>query len=169
MHLLRMSGVKKGDLPKRYGVGAVIGYVLRQLTMLTLILPIAVVGAIFWAVPYLLTDFVASRFRPEIDQAATYKLAVAILLFPLWLAASVTGAWIVVGWVAGLAMLVAAPVCGLAVIAWRERGSDVLEDVTIFMRTVRRGRAREELSLLRKALVEDFDTIGQSWREVEDG
>ena len=115
MHMLVICGVREGDLPRRYRPGAVAVYVLRHLAMLLLILPAAIIGALFWAVPYLCTDFVSKRFRPKLDQVATYKLGVAILASPVWARAGGGGG---VGFVGGGSL--ESPCCsGPRFAAWR--------------------------------------------------
>ncbi|HET9949363.1 MAG TPA: lysophospholipid acyltransferase family protein, partial [Longimicrobiales bacterium] len=55
LRLLTLLGASEGDVPKRYPLPGVLAYSLRQLAMLVLVLPAAVVGIAVWCVPFLLT------------------------------------------------------------------------------------------------------------------
>ena len=49
------------------------------------VLPVAVVGFGLWFVPLKLSESMVPRFRPKLDQVATYKLGTALVNFPVWL------------------------------------------------------------------------------------
>lgn len=164
LRMLTLLGATEGDVPARYRPSRVVAYVVRQAAMLVLVLPAAVLGALFWAAPFFATRAVAARFPAKLDQVATYKVSVGMLLFPLWLAGSTSLAWWLGGWKAGAALVVVPPVAGLAAIAWRERGSAVLQDARVFVRAQGRGRARQRLAEQRERLVAEFDAIALEWR-----
>lgn len=164
LRLLTLFGATDGDVPRRYDPGLVLRYALRQMAMLLLVLPAAAVGALFWLAPVVATRRLAPRFRPELDQIATYKLSIAILAFPLWLGLLGTGAWIFLGGRAALVGLVLLPAAGLATVAWRDRQAIVLEDVRVFMRARRRSESRDRLAEQRARLVAEFDSLTEAWR-----
>ena len=130
----------------------------------TLVLPVAVLGVAVWALPYGLTRHVAPRFRPKLDQVATYKLGMAILAFPLWWGLTLLAAWF--QWGLGPAALVAAalPAAGLAAIAWRERQAQVRQDVLVFWRVIKHRGGRDRLLDQRTALVGAFDELTAAWQ-----
>jgi 1-acyl-sn-glycerol-3-phosphate acyltransferase len=164
LRLLTLFGASEGDVPKRYPLGGVLRYGMRQLLMLTLVLPVALVGMLVWAVPFFLTRYVAPRFRPELDQVATYKVGTAVLAFPLWLAVLDVAAWVGWGPRPALAALVLLPVTGLAAVAWADRQSEVREDVRVFLRARRLSRGRDRLAEQRARLVEELDALAHDWR-----
>jgi glycerol-3-phosphate O-acyltransferase / dihydroxyacetone phosphate acyltransferase len=161
LRLLTLLGASEGDVPKRYPLGSVLGYSLRQLLLLTLVLPVAVVGMAVWIVPLLLTRHVAPQFRPELDQVATYKVGTAVLAFPLWLIALVFAGWLVWGLRAALIGLAALPLTGLAAIAWADRQADVREDLRVFVRARRLKRGRDRLFDQRTRLAQAFDELSE--------
>ncbi|HUH13439.1 MAG TPA: hypothetical protein VMK65_10030, partial [Longimicrobiales bacterium] len=63
------------------------------------------------------------------------------------------------GW--GLAVLVAAPLVGLAAIAWHARGARVRADAGLFLRVLLRRRTRERLALERARLAAAFDAVAE--------
>ena len=164
LRLLTLLGASEGDVPQHYPLGGVVRYAVGQLLMLTLVLPVAVAGMLVWAVPFLLTRYVVPRFRPELDQVATYKVGAAVLAFPLWLALLEALVWLVWGLRPALVALVALPVAGLAAIAWADRQADVREDVRVFLRARRLGRGRDRMAEQRSRLVAELDALAEDWR-----
>ena len=163
LQLLTLFGANEGDVPRRYPLASVLLYAARQLFMLLLVLPVALAGMVIWLVPFLLTRYVAPRFRPKLDQVATYKLGAALLAFPLWLAALVLAIWLTMGVRPALLGLALLPVAGLAAIAWRDRQAEVREDVRVFLRTRRLARGRDRLAEHRARLAEEFDRLTEEW------
>jgi 1-acyl-sn-glycerol-3-phosphate acyltransferase len=164
LRLLTLFGASEGDVPTRYPLGAVLRYSARQLAMLLAVLPLALAGAVAWYVPFVLTRYVAPRFRPELDQLATYKLGTAILAFPLWYFAVTAGLLVGMGTRVALVGAVGLPLAGLAAIAWRDRQATVREDVRVYIRARRRSQSRDRLAEQRTWLVEELDAVGREWR-----
>lgn len=163
--LIKLLGVRDGDVPDEFRTYSVLRYAVVQLTMLLLVLPVAVAGAAYWATPYYVTRALVPRFRPKLDQMATYKLSLAILLFPLWLGLAGAGLWWWMGWRWALGAMVLLPLAGLAAVSWRDRGSRVLEDARIFLRARRRSNARQRVTELRQRLLADVNEVVGLWQE----
>lgn len=163
--LIKLLGVRDGDVPSRFRATSVVRYAAVQLTMLLLVFPVAVVGTLYWGVPYLLTRAVVPRFQPKLDQVATYKLSLAILMFPLWLGLTGVALVLLVAWTAAFTALLGLPVAGLAAVAWRDRRNVVMEDLRIFLRARRRSDALERVNELRGRLVSDLDDVARLWEE----
>jgi 1-acyl-sn-glycerol-3-phosphate acyltransferase len=164
LRLLTLFGAREGDVPKRYKMGSVLLYLARQLFLLGLVLPIAVVGIAVWSVPFLLTRHVAPRFRPQLDQVASYKVGTAVLAFPLWLFLLELWIWLQWGLRPALIALALMPIAGLAAVGWADRQADVREDVRVFLRARRLSRGRDRLAEQRSRLVREFDQLTREWR-----
>jgi hypothetical protein len=162
---LTLFGVREGDVPPRYGLAGVVRYSLSQATYLVLVLPMALLGLVVWATPFLITRYVVPRFRPELDQVATYKLATAILAFPIWLVLLEVVIVLALGWTWAALSLVVLPSAGLAAIAWRDRQARVREDLRVFLRVFLHPRGRDRLAAQRAWLIEEFDRLRQQWEE----
>jgi len=162
--LLTFFGAREGDAPKRYRPVAVAGYGLRQLLLLGVVLPLALIGAGVWLVPALATRLLAPRFRPELDQVATYKLGVAVIAFPLWLLLMLGVVAIVASFGWALVALGVLPVVGLAAVAWRDRQARVREDLRVFLRVLRHPSRRDRLAEQREQLADEFDRVRELWR-----
>lgn len=163
LRLLTMFGATDGDVPSRYGAWTVLRYLMRQMAMLVLVLPVAGVGAVFWFVPFMVTRKVTSRLKLELDQVATYALSIASMLFPLWLGIMGAGVWKVSGIRPALLVLILLPLAGLATVAWRDRQAIVLEDTRVFLRARRRSESRDRLAEQRACLVAEFDALVEEW------
>jgi len=164
MRLLTLFGAREGDVPKRYRLGRVLAYSLRQLCLLTLVFPVALAGHALWFVPLRLSQWALPRFHPELDQVATYKVGTAIVGFPLWLGLLVGSTWLAAGTRPALLVLLVLPLTGLAMIAWQDRQTTVREDFRVFVRARRRSRGRDRMAEQRLRLVAEFDALTEEWR-----
>jgi hypothetical protein len=164
LRLLTLLGAREADVPRRYPLLGVLAYIARQLLMLVLVLPLAIAGMVVWFVPFVLTSWVAPRFRPALDQVASYKLGTAVLAFPLWYVVLLVAAWRIGGLnlAAGAALVL--PLLGLAAVAWRDRQMEVREDVRVFVRARRLERGRDRLADQRARLAAEFDRLAEEWR-----
>jgi 1-acyl-sn-glycerol-3-phosphate acyltransferase len=156
---LALFGAAEADVPPTYETGAVVRYVIREAFALALLLPFAIAGAIIWAPAWWAPRATVRMVRPEFEAIATYKLATSFLVVPLTLAAiAMLAWWLGSGWIALIAV-VAAPLCGLAAIAWRERRERVREDARVFFRVLSNRRSADRLAALRSALVAEFGDV----------
>jgi glycerol-3-phosphate O-acyltransferase/dihydroxyacetone phosphate acyltransferase len=97
----------------------------RTRATMALLLPLAVPGALLWWLPYQVPRLVAARLaRGERDVVSTYKLAAGVVAFPLWAAALVAAAFLVLAWPMALlaaAVVVTSPFAALAWLDFFER------------------------------------------------
>lgn len=160
---LAVIGAGEGEAPPRYTPGDVARYAIRKVLLLLLTLPPGVAGMILWAPPYRLTQLLVRRINPpREDTIATYKLASAILAYPLAWAGWTALAW----WLWGLRVAVIAAVVlwplGALGIYWKRRFQRMVEDVRLFLRLVTRPDWRAQVAAERRALVEEFDEIWEA-------
>lgn len=157
--LARLAGAEEGDVPPRYEPFATARYVVRELLVLGLGLPLAAIGTVVWYPTYVAPRFTLPRIKPELDAVATYKLAtgfVAVLVTLLLVG-------IVVGVLAtpllGLAAAAAAFALGLVASAWHQRWRRVREDARLFAQVLRRPGMARALAARRARLARDFDRV----------
>jgi 1-acyl-sn-glycerol-3-phosphate acyltransferase len=162
LRLITLFGAHDGDVPPKYTVGTVVRYSLRQGLLLLMVLPAAILGSVVWAVPYVVTHYVAPRLLSELDQIATAKLGTAILAFPSWFALLLVGTFLKLGLPLTLVFGVVAPIVGLASIAWWDRGHRVSEDAMVFFRVLMSPRGRDRLRSVRASLLADFRAVAQA-------
>ncbi len=161
---LALLGVSEGDLPERFPPASVVRYTLVQGLVLLVGLPLAAAGTVAWYLPYKSPRVSLAVYRPPYEAVASFKLATALLVFPLtyvfWLAV----AWWIAGWPGALAAALALPVAGLAALHWRDRWRSVREDARIFLRSVRRRTLRQQLASRRHTLVAEFEAVNRRWQ-----
>jgi glycerol-3-phosphate O-acyltransferase / dihydroxyacetone phosphate acyltransferase len=157
--IVRLLGVREGDVPHRYHPGSVLLYALRAAAYLLIGAVPALLGTAFWYVPYVLPRLVVSRLQLEIESIATWKLALGFFVFPLALVAYTFLAWKFAGGLAGVAVAIALPLLGFVALAWRERWDYVREDARLFLRALSRRRIRLRLARDRQWLMHEFDAI----------
>ena len=164
---LAVLGAGEGETPPEYTVGEVVRYTTRRVLLLVLTLAPGVLGMALWAPPYRLTQQLVKRIDPpREDTIATYKLASALLAYPLAWAGWTALAWWLWGdaW-AAVAAAVLLPLGALG-IYWKRRAQRMFEDVRLFFRLVLRPHWREQVAADRRRLVEEFDEI---WEEASAG
>ena len=137
--ILERSGLSDRDVVRgARGVGAV------RAAWLGLVLPLALVGVVIFALPYHLPRFVARALAKEShDVVSTYKLGVGLIVYPLWATALTIAASVLIAMPGALivcALVWLSPWCALV---WL----DVLEHGP------RRPANREALVKLRKELL----------------
>lgn len=131
---LRRLGLEPDDLRVSYSAPLVLRFVLRNLVVLLVGLPLALVGGLAWLVPYVVVDRATAWRRHSADVEATVKLLAGLLFYPLWwVLAAGLAAWLG-GALAGLATALALPPLGLLAAAYLERRAAALEEVAVFLR-----------------------------------
>lgn len=157
--VLRLLGVSDGDVPPRYTFTSVLRYALREAPLLLIGVPLAAVGALLWYLPYLAPRLVTRLVAPEHEAIATYKLATAFFVMPLWWLLCTALGWWSLGPIAGVIALAAVPLLGFLALYWRERWHRVREDALLFLRVLRHPRRRDRLAALRAGLAAEFDRV----------
>jgi hypothetical protein len=156
---LERLGAAEADVPPAYRFRTVVRYVLRELAVLGLGLPLAALGTLIWAPAYFVPRLVVAQIRPAHEAIATYKLATSFFAMPITVALCVVMAWIVAGPRAALLALILVPALGFLALAWRERWQRVREDARLFLRVLRNPRSPARIDVQRNRLVSEFDEI----------
>ena len=121
LRLLTIFGATDVDVRRRYRPMEVLVHGIRQLAMLALVLPAALVGALCWMVPQIFTREVSARCSIALDQIATYKLATGFFSSLTWLDLVTVALCFAAGMKAAVAGALLLPILGLATVAWRGR------------------------------------------------
>lgn len=159
--LHRLVGAGEGEVPPRYGLMPVARYIISRGLALLVGLPFMLLGVFLWGIMVPLSRGVVRLVRPEFEATATYKAVGAIFVgLGLWALWGFLGWWWG-GWLAGSAVLLLAPLCGLLALHWIELASEVREDVGLFLRLQGRPDVRKRFARQRGELMSAF-------RRVED-
>lgn len=95
----------------------------RGLVLLALA-PLALVGALLYAVPYRLPRVATRLAKGEVDVVSTYKLAIGLVAFPLWLAGLIALAMTVAPASMRALLAVLVVVSPFSALAWLDRIDD---------------------------------------------
>lgn len=153
------SGLGERRLGVPLSRGAALRWALRESLLLLLGLPLALWGLATHAVPYRINGWLVRLAHPEGDAVATYKLILAMVVFPL--------CWVAEGWLArrlggwpllGLFMIALIP-SGLFALGWKERLERVARETRALLHLLTRRDLRRFLVARRHGLAEEFEAL----------
>lgn len=152
-------GITSEQLGQRYTARLVLSYVATNVLWLALGLPLACWGIACQVVPYWVTGQIVARLGRTLEEEATDKMAVGLVVYPLL--------WGVEGWLvwrlAGLGALVAFVLLlvpsGLLALVWRERLSRVARQAQAFFRFLADRDLHRRLLDERRVLVEELRAL----------
>jgi glycerol-3-phosphate O-acyltransferase / dihydroxyacetone phosphate acyltransferase len=129
---------------------------LLKAAWLVLLLPLAALGIVLYALPYRLPTLAARRVaKSEGDEISTYKLGVGILVYPIWVALWITLAVVFLpGWLAAVSAtaVVSSP---FAALAWLDRTPALRRSLRLRARAQRLAELRAERAEVMR-LVEQY-------------
>jgi len=152
------------DLELEYRVTGVLSYALRNLTRLVIGLPLGVIGALLWVLPYRLLPWLTARLTAHRDVFATYQILGGLVLFPLWLLAASLAAYLLAAPWAGIACLLGMPLLGLFALSFQQWRGEVYEDVRVFLLLGFGAELRRRLVKERDSLAEEIARLRKPFR-----
>jgi 1-acyl-sn-glycerol-3-phosphate acyltransferase len=157
--MLEAADLEDRQVVTRVDVAGALAFLGRVITRLTVLWPTAVLGLLVNGPPFAVVHAIASRFRGEPNQLATYKIFPGLLLYPAaWAAAG----WLVsraAGWPWGVAAFLLSPVCGWLAIRFGERLELLWSEGRAFLLLrLRRGFAAE-LRRRRDKVAEEIERL----------
>lgn len=172
-HRRRLSrlGLRPADLVADLGLSRTVGWAARRSLLLSgSAVAMALTGFLLYWVPYRLTGWLVDRLHPLKEERSTWKLLVGAVLYTPWTLGVAIVAGLTLGVWAGLGLVLAAPLVGMAGLVVGERWRGAWEDARRFLllRTRRpligalRGRQRE-LGERLDALHRRFTSAGRSF------
>lgn len=152
---LARSGMRPDQVGFAYSRGVVARWLpgfLARLAIAPAVLPLA----LWWWPVYRVTGFVIDRLTVDLDVVSTYKFLLGLVLFPLWLVASVVLAGLRLGaW--GVAATLVAAALAFVVLPLSERLREDVQAIRGFMR--RRDPIHAALVEQRAALLTAFPEL----------
>lgn len=145
-------GWSPDDLDRAHRPTSVARFVTHNLIALLGGLPVALVGALAYVVPYQAVRVLVAVQRPSADVVATVKVLASLLFFPAWhlLLAVALVLWL--GPLPGFLLGVALPFAGLYTHHFLERRAEALREIGLFFRLPFQGRLRAALRAERDAI-----------------
>jgi 1-acyl-sn-glycerol-3-phosphate acyltransferase len=161
-HRLQRFGLKDRHLDWTVSTGDAVSFAVREILAAIVLVPLAALALIVFAVPYHLTGYGARWFTREPDVAATAKVVGGFLIYAAWLLAFVAAAWWWRGSMAGFLTFILVPVFAVAGLFAFERESAVVDAVRAWFllhRTHADTRAR--LRRRRSELADVLDEVNE--------
>lgn len=142
------------QVASRYPPLDVLRFLGKSLGLLLVRLPLAALGTVTNAVPYLAVDVASKRLGKTPDVVATYKLFGSLLFYPsVWLAwALVAGRFF--GWPSTLAALALVPVSGAVALRFWERRRFFAREARAYLLLRSSGKMTAELKARRQAVLD---------------
>lgn len=134
-------------------------FLLRNFLAATFAFPLALLGALFWFVPFWAVHLVFLASRVEKDTGASVKVLAGLVFFPAWYAAAVAGLAVGVDPAAALAAAVVAPGAGLTTRHFFRRRFFAAEQAAKFVKLSLQGQMLADLIRERDAFCRDFDAV----------
>ncbi len=133
---------------------------VRESLIAIVLLPIALIALVAFAVPYHVTGYAARRFTREPDVVATAQVLGGFVIYAAWLALLAAAAWWLAGTRTALVLLAGLPVVALAGLFAIERESAVIDAVRAWFLLRRTTRdTRERLRRRRSELADVLDEV----------
>jgi 1-acyl-sn-glycerol-3-phosphate acyltransferase len=119
---LKQLGLTPETLVEAVTFGEAVRWLLKRLLLLPL-LPISILGAIFFWIPKQITVRVAAwvAAKEGDDAVVTHRVLLGGIVFPVWIAATSAMVWAQWGWMAGVLAVVVQPAWAFAALAVGER------------------------------------------------
>ncbi len=162
--LLSTVHLRDDQVAARYPVPGVVRWLMRNVILQGLFLPLALVGMLFNWIPYRVAGWLARRVSQQPDQWATWKLFPSLVLYPIfWLLAAVLAffrggsPW----W--GAAALWVAPLTGWFAMRYQQRRGDWWQETRAFLLLKTRRRIAGELRQRRAAAYAAVSELAQRY------
>ena len=158
---LRRFGIRDAHLDRRVTSGDAIRFAVREILIAIGLVPLCIAGFIVFSVPFWVTGRLAKRTAPERAMLATAQLFGGTVVYGLWLALFVVGAWRIGGRNAAIAMGIAIPVLAVVSLFAIERESAVFDAVRAWWSIRSRTATRERLKRRRSEIADVVDEVGK--------
>jgi glycerol-3-phosphate O-acyltransferase/dihydroxyacetone phosphate acyltransferase len=135
-------------------------FVARQVFALVVGLPLATIGAVFWAAPFWLVDAIWRLTGVEKDTGATVKVLASLVFFPLWWLVAVIGLAVADHGAFAIAAGALSPGLGLMTRHFFRRRAFALRQMLGVVRLASKGRLGVEVRAERDALCAELDAFG---------
>jgi glycerol-3-phosphate O-acyltransferase / dihydroxyacetone phosphate acyltransferase len=163
--LLRLSGLRDEQVISSYPLDRLLAALARIAASAAVMLPVALLGALLNALPFVVVELVSRRFDDEENQIATYKVFPGIVAYPLTWGIEAGVVWSLWGFAAGVAAALVAALSGYIAVRFLERQESLWRESRAFVLLRRRSRIAEELRLRRAETGRRIEALVELWVE----
>jgi hypothetical protein len=159
---LDVHGVRPGDLDRTVRLRSTLGWTLRVFGLLVVGGPISALGHVVFLLPYLLTDWLATRPGIPVERQSTWKLLGGGAVYLLWnlLLSGIAAWWLGPVW--GIGTVIALPLLAVATQVVRDRWKRSVAQARRYIVLRREGAVRERLLEQRRRLGRALEELRES-------
>ena len=158
---LKALGVAPQEVYLEMETGPAALFVVRELELLVVGLPLAAAGALLHAPAYLLVSAVARRLSTDRDHWATNAVIPGMAAVPLLWAVEIAAAWCWLSWPWAAAFTALLPYSGAYALLYADRAGGVLRRARTFVRFLLRPAEHRELAREGREIVEGIEELGK--------
>ncbi|MDF1525208.1 MAG: hypothetical protein P1S59_02910 [bacterium] len=156
---LRDLGIKPSEVYLRMPAWRVVRFIVRELVILVVGLPIAAWGALNHLIPAAIIRMVAVTFSVEKDKWASNVILPSFVIIPFFYVIQIAAAWFFLPPVWILLYAVSLPVSGLFTILYRDRVGDIRDRTRTFFLFLKNPDLRERLGSEGRAIIDDLTKL----------
>lgn len=158
---LRPQDIAEGAVAARRSPVRVGLFALRNLVAMVFAFPFAILGLVFWFIPFWTVHLIWFLWRAEQDVGATVKVLAALVLYPLYYVVALFLLSSHLGPLNLLFLALMTPGAGMMTRHFFRRRLFAVRQLLTFARKAARGQILEELVRERDAFCAEFDAVAQ--------
>ena len=158
---LRKLGIKPSEVYLRMPAWRVVRFIIRELTILAIGLPIAAWGALNHLIPVALVRTAALTISKEKAHYASIVILPTVIVIPVFYAVQITAAWFWLTPVWTLLYAVSLPVTGFFTVLYHDRVGNIMDRARTFILFLRDPDLRERLGREGREIIEELRKLGE--------
>ena len=163
---LRDLGIKPSEVYLRMPAWRVVRFIVRELVILVVGLPIAAWGALNHLIPAAIIRMVAVTLSVEKDKWASNVVLPSFVIIPFFYAIQITAAWFYLPPWWAFFYMTSLPVSGLFAILYRDRVGNIRHRSRTFFLFLKNPELRERLGSEGREIIEDLTRMGERLEEA---
>lgn len=161
---LQELGVTPDEVYLPMTVGRAGFFVLRELELLLVGLPVAAWGWLNHLLPYHMTKLAARRMSTDEDHFASNAVFVGLAVFPTFYLLQIAAAALLLPTWGALLYAVSLPYSGAVALLYRDRVGGIRQRASVFLRFLFQPKVQRRLAEQGRAIIAEVETLG---RELE--
>lgn len=145
-------GVRDYYLTFDYRPSTITLFILRSITVILFVLPLALWGIINSIIPFILTRFIARKFSKGKDQYDTAKMVLGLFFFWIFWASQTIMVYKTTGTTAALLYALSLPVSAAIALFFRKERQRIWENLRVFVLFIRKRKLKRYLEGKRKRI-----------------
>lgn len=158
---LRRLGIAPAEVYLEMDAGRAALFVVREIELIAIGLPLALLGAILHGPAYFLTRLLVTRFSKDRDHWATNAVGIGSVLFLLSGALELAAAWTLLSWPWALSLTALLPYSGYYALLYRDRAGGIFKRTRTFLRLLFERGLQARLEEEGRAIIAAIEALGR--------